>query len=85
MESPVSHPAAPSLVIFSASNMVSDLFDCALANGLLPAKVVIHLPEPAGERDIPLATRIADLKGLCDPKPTNLRWPWEHDARRLGR
>lgn len=55
------------LVIFGASNMVSDLFDCALANGLVPAKVVLHLPEPGGERDIPLAARIAALEGLCDP------------------
>lgn len=54
------------LVIFGASNIVSDLFDCALANGLLPAKVVLHLPESAGERDIPLAARIAALKRLCD-------------------
>lgn len=55
------------LVIFGASNMVSDLFDCALANGLLPAKVVLHLPEAEGERNIPLAARITALKGLCDP------------------
>lgn len=55
------------LVIFGVSNIVSDLFDCALANGLLPAKVVLHLPESAGERDIALATRIAALKGLCEP------------------
>lgn len=54
------------LVIFGSSNIVSDLFDCALANGLIPAKVVLHLPESAGERDIPLAARIAALKGLCD-------------------
>jgi sugar O-acyltransferase (sialic acid O-acetyltransferase NeuD family) len=55
------------LVIFGASNIISDLFDCALANGLLPAKVVLHLPESTGERDIPLAVRIAALQGLCDP------------------
>lgn len=54
------------LVIFGASNIVSDLFDCALANGLVPAKVVLHLPESAGERDIPLAVRIANLTGFCD-------------------
>ena len=55
------------LVIFGASNIVSDLFDCALANGLRPAKVVLHWPEAPGERDIPLAARIAALEGLCDP------------------
>ena len=54
------------LVIFGASNIVSDLFDCALANGLFPAKVVLHLPESGGKRDIPLATRIAALKQLCE-------------------
>lgn len=53
------------LVIFGASNIVSDLFDCALANGLVPAKVVLHLPESADARDIPLASRIAALSRLC--------------------
>ncbi|MDP2135547.1 MAG: acetyltransferase [Sulfuritalea sp.] len=55
------------LVIFGASNIVSDLFDCALANGLMPSRVVLHLPESQGERDIPLAARIAALEGLCNP------------------
>lgn len=59
--------AAARLVIFGASNIVSDLFDCALANGLVPAKVVLHLPESGGERDIPLAARIAALGDLCAP------------------
>jgi len=54
------------LVIFGASNILSDLFDCALANGLTPSKIVLHHPEPAGERDVPLAARIAALEGLCD-------------------
>jgi sugar O-acyltransferase (sialic acid O-acetyltransferase NeuD family) len=58
--------ASPGLVIFGASNIVSDLFDCALANGLVPSRVVLHLPESAGERDIPLAARVAALQGLCD-------------------
>ena len=55
------------LVIFGASNIVSDLFDCALANGLLPAKVVIHLPEDHDERNIPIAQRVARLAPLCAP------------------
>lgn len=55
------------LVIFGASNIVSDLFDCALANGLVPARVVLHLPESGGERDMALADRVAALAGLCDP------------------
>jgi sugar O-acyltransferase (sialic acid O-acetyltransferase NeuD family) len=58
---------APNLVIFGASNIISDLFDCALANGLLPAKVVLHLPESVGERDRSLAQRIAALEGRCAP------------------
>ena len=60
-------PADRRLVVFGASNIVSDLFDCALANGLVPAKVVLHLPESSGERDIPLATRVAALRELCAP------------------
>jgi sugar O-acyltransferase (sialic acid O-acetyltransferase NeuD family) len=63
----MSAAAARRLVIFGASNIVSDLFDCALANGLIPWRVVLHLPESAGERDISLATRIAALQGLCEP------------------
>lgn len=55
------------LVIFGASNIVSDLFECALANGLIPAKVVLHLPEGSGERDIPVAQRAASLAPLCTP------------------
>jgi sugar O-acyltransferase (sialic acid O-acetyltransferase NeuD family) len=58
---------APPLVIFGASNILSDLFDCALANGLHPTRVVLHLPEPAGERDMPLAARVAALAPLCEP------------------
>ena len=60
-------PASGRLVIFGASNIVSDLFDCALANGLVPVKVVLHLPEPAAARDVSLGARIAALRGLCDP------------------
>jgi len=55
------------LVIFGASNIVSDLFDCALANRLLPTKVVLHLPEDQDERSIPLAQRVAALAPLCPP------------------
>ena len=60
-------PAARRLVIFGASNILSDLFDCALATGLLPAKLVLHLPASAGERDIPLATRLEALRPHCEP------------------
>ncbi len=51
----------PRLVIFGASNILSDLFDAAMANGLTIAKIVLDMAEPAGERDIPLAQRVASL------------------------
>jgi sugar O-acyltransferase (sialic acid O-acetyltransferase NeuD family) len=52
------------LVIFGSSNILSDLFDCALANHIDISKVVIHLPEEPGERDLPLAARILKLNAL---------------------
>jgi len=48
------------LVIFGSSNILSDLFDCALAQGLVVSKIVLHLPETVGERDISLAERIRE-------------------------
>jgi sugar O-acyltransferase (sialic acid O-acetyltransferase NeuD family) len=55
------------LVIFGASNILSDLFDCALANGLVPVKVVLHHPEDTDERSVPVADRAARLAPLCAP------------------
>lgn len=55
------------LVIFGASNIVSDLFDCALANHLVPAKVVIDLPEDGSGRSMPVAVRAARLAPMCPP------------------
>jgi sugar O-acyltransferase (sialic acid O-acetyltransferase NeuD family) len=55
------------LVIFGVSNILSDLFDCALANGLALGKVVIDLPEQKGERGLSLAERLAALEGTCAP------------------
>ncbi len=52
------------LVIFGSSNILSDLFDCALANRIDISKIVMHLPEETGERDLPLSTRIANLHAL---------------------
>jgi sugar O-acyltransferase (sialic acid O-acetyltransferase NeuD family) len=49
------------LVVFGASNIVSDIFDNALANGVTPTRVVLHLEEQCGERDLPLAARVAAL------------------------
>ncbi|WP_338846402.1 acetyltransferase [Massilia sp. W12] len=59
--------SAQRLVIFGLSNILSDLFDCALANGLQLAKVVQHLPHEDGERDVPLAQRLQALSRLCQP------------------
>ena len=55
------------LVIFGASNILSDLFDCALANGIVPVKVVMHLAEDSDERSVPVAERVAKLAPLCAP------------------
>lgn len=56
------------LVIFGSSNILSDLFDCALANGLTVSKIVLHLPETPGERDISLQDRIAEW-AACGAAP----------------
>jgi sugar O-acyltransferase (sialic acid O-acetyltransferase NeuD family) len=53
------------LVIFGLSNILSDLFDAALACGMAPTKVVIHHPEQPGDRDLPVATRLAALARCC--------------------
>lgn len=55
----------PQLVIFGLSNILSDLFDAALGCGLVPSKVVIHYPEKIGERDVPVAQRLAAVAPLC--------------------
>ncbi len=52
------------LVIFGLSNILSDIFDCALANGLQIAKIVKHLPHTDGPRDIPLEQRLQALAKL---------------------
>ena len=59
--------SAPRLVIFGLSNILSDLFDCALARGLVLHKVVIHQPEELAERSRTLAERLHDLSRLCAP------------------
>ena len=56
-----------SLVIFGASNILSDLFDAALGTGLVPTKVVLDDPESCGPRDLPLRERLAALAPLCAP------------------
>ncbi len=53
---------AKKLVIFGDSNILSDLFDCALANHIDIHKVVLHLPQAVGERDVSLAQRLAALQ-----------------------
>lgn len=49
------------LVIFGASNIVSDIIDVGLALGCEIAAIVTHLPEPDDARSIPLATRLETL------------------------
>lgn len=49
------------LVIFGSSNILSDLFDCAMAKHLPIAHVVTHLPEGTEPRSLPLAARLAAL------------------------
>lgn len=49
------------LVIFGASNILSDLWDAAMAHGLTIAKTVLDAPAPDGERDISLQDRLAKL------------------------
>lgn len=49
------------LIIFGASNILSDLFDCALANHIPIGAVVLDLPEQTGERDLTLAARVAAM------------------------
>jgi sugar O-acyltransferase (sialic acid O-acetyltransferase NeuD family) len=60
--------SAKKLVIFGASNFVSDIFDAALATGLTPSKVVLHLPESRGERNIAISERISRLAKM-GPRP----------------
>lgn len=55
------------LVIFGVSNILSDLFDCALANGLALGKVVIHLPESTEHRNLSLADRLTAVGSICQP------------------
>jgi len=60
-------PQTGKLVIFGLSNILSDLFDCALANGLALHKVVVHRAENPGPRDVPLAERLAALARIAEP------------------
>lgn len=55
------------LVIFGASNILSDIFECALCCQLTISKIILDLPEPHGERDIPLEQRIKSLGEFCEP------------------
>jgi sugar O-acyltransferase (sialic acid O-acetyltransferase NeuD family) len=61
---PGSAAGAP-LVIFGISNILSDLFDCALANGLRLTQVVEHYPETLDERSVSLADRLQALSAHC--------------------
>jgi sugar O-acyltransferase (sialic acid O-acetyltransferase NeuD family) len=68
------HEKATPLVIFGASNILSDLFDAALSVGLIPTKIVIHDPEEIGSRDLPLSHRLQQLASIC-PIPEVIQLP----------
>lgn len=55
------------LVIFGLSNILSDLFDCAIERGLRIGKVVIDMPQAPQARDVPLSQRLAALEGITTP------------------
>lgn len=65
------------LVIFGVSNMLSDIFDCAIANGLALSKVVIHHPEQVGDRDVSLTDRIEALSRFCAPPTVEMMGEFE--------
>jgi sugar O-acyltransferase (sialic acid O-acetyltransferase NeuD family) len=52
---------ATDLVILGSSNILSDIFDCAIANQLKIKKIVLHHPEVVGARDRSLKDRVQDL------------------------
>ena len=52
------------LVIFGLSNILSDLVDCALANGLTVARICIDQPEQLGNRDRSLEKRLAAWRAV---------------------
>lgn len=55
------------LVIFGASNILTDIFECALLRQIIPSKIIIDLPEACGERDISLRQRLKSLTEFCEP------------------
>lgn len=56
------------LVIFGASNILSDIVECALAKELVPSKIILDLPEPSGTRDLSIDDRIKTWAHVC-PAP----------------
>lgn len=58
------------LVIFGASNMISDIVECAIAHQITPKKVILDSPEPSGNRDIPIARRLEMLNEYFNTKIT---------------
>lgn len=59
---------AQGLVIFGASNIVSDLLDAALAQEQAVSAIVIDQDEQVGPRDLPLAARL-DAYSRFAPRP----------------
>lgn len=54
----------PDIVVFGASNFLSDLADCAHANGLRISRVVIDQDQPPDPRDVPLRERVRGFEQL---------------------
>jgi sugar O-acyltransferase (sialic acid O-acetyltransferase NeuD family) len=79
--------AGPGLVIFGASNILSDLLDAALAQQWPVSAIVLDTPEPAGPRDRPVADRLDDYARHA-PRPLLLQMgaftPMQGDRYLLG-
>jgi sugar O-acyltransferase (sialic acid O-acetyltransferase NeuD family) len=82
-----SETRADRLVIFGLSNFLSDIFDCALANGLVLHKVVVHHAEKPAPRDVPLTQRLEALARIVTPpavQALDAFRPGEHECYLLG-
>lgn len=48
----------PELVIFGASNIVSDIVECAISCHIKPKKIILDLPETTDKRGFPITQRL---------------------------
>lgn len=76
------------LVIFGASNIVSDIVECAIACQIQPKKIVLDLPEVTDNRSFPIAQRIERLNSHWNLSITTESLasfiPTEHEIYLLG-